>query len=490
MSCLQCPKKLWLELYRPELGKNSVATETVFAMGNTLGIMARSIYDPESRGTTIDLPSLGVTKALAQTVELVKERKPVFEAGFSANGALAFADALLPVQGGEQPGWRMVEVKGSTSVKSYQRDDVAVQAFVARKSGLPLFELAIAHIDSTWVYEGENDYNGLLVEVDLTEEAFGRGAEVETWIANAQTVAAKQEEPMLKTGEHCNDPFACSFTYYCASLAPQPQFPAEWLPRKSAKLKKLIYMDGLQDMRHVPNEELSSQQLRVKTHTLEGTTYFNAAGAAADLEAHGFPAFFLDFETINFSVPIWKGTRPYQQIPFQFSLHRLNHSGELEHQSFLDLSGSDPSKLFAEAVLKACEDDGPIYVYNAAFESHVIKELAGRFPELNQLLQKIIVRMVDLLKISQNHYYHPDMRGSWSIKAVLPCIAPTLNYGDLSGVKDGGMAQVAYQEAIQPDTATVRRAEIRTELIDYCKLDTYAMVRLWRHFAGRHDLEI
>lgn len=490
MSCLQCQKRLWLELYRPELAEDSAATKAIFAMGHAVGDVARSIYDPKSTGTTIDLTTLGVTKAIARTVELVKERKPIFEAGFSANGAMAFADVLLPVRRKEKPVWRMVEVKGSTSVKDYQRNDVAVQGYVARKSGLPLAELAIAHIDSTWTYPGDGDYRGLLTEVDLTEEAFGRSKEVESWIAEAQRVAAKRKEPALQVGDHCHDPFDCSFISYCTSLSPQPDYPADWLPRKTAALKKLIYENGLADMREVPDEALNGPQLRIKTHTLSNTTYFNASGAATDLKPHGFPAYFLDFETISFAVPIWKCTRPYQQIPFQFSLHRLNKASRLEDQSFLDISGNDPSQKLAEALVKACEESGPVYVYNAGFESRIIKNLAERFPKLKAPLMKVVDRLVDLLPLAQRHYYHPDMQGSWSIKSVLPTIAPDLAYDNLEGVQDGGMAQAAFVEAIQPSTSPSRREQIKAELLDYCGLDTYAMVRIWQHFAGRQDWKL
>ncbi len=487
MSCLQCDKRLWLELNRAELEETSAETEGIFAMGNAVGGVARSIYDPKSMGTTLDLSSLGVTRALARTIDLVKERKPIFEAGFSANGAMAFADVLLPVRRKEKPVWRMVEVKASTSVKDYHRNDVAVQAYVSLKSGLPLAEIAIAHIDSSWVYPGGGDYEGLLAEVDLTKEAFGRSKEVEAWVAQAQTVAAKRKEPPIPTGDHCRDAFDCSFIGYCTSLVPQPKFPAEWFPRKGKALKALIYESGLVDMRKVPDDALNGQQLRIKQHTLAGTTYFNAAGAAAELKPPSLPAFFLDFETISFAVPIWKGTRPYQQIPFQFSLHRLSKTGKLNDQSFLDLSGYDPSRLLAEALVKACEDGGPVYVYNAGFEGRVIMELAERFPKLKSPLMKIVTRMVDLLPVAQKHYCHPDMQGSWSLKAVLPTIVPDLDYDRLDGVQDGGMAQTAFLEAIDPATSPQRRDKIKRELLDYCRLDTYATVRLWQYFAGPHQ---
>jgi CRISPR/Cas system-associated exonuclease Cas4 (RecB family) len=487
VSCLQCPKRLWLELYRPKLAEESPRTEAVFATGNEVGTIARSLLDPESKGTTIDVFTLGVTKALARTAELLKERKPIFEAGFTANGASAFADALLPVRRRSQPTWRMVEVKSSASVKDYQRNDVAIQAYVARKSGLPLSSIAIAHVDRTWVYPGDGDYQGLLTEVDLTDEAFVRGKEVEGWIADARKVAAKRKEPALKTGPHCNDPFECGFKGYCNSQEPTPRHSSEWFPNKGKELKRLIYEDGLIEMKDIPDAVLNDVQLRIKANTLANTVHFDAKGAAAALKPLGLPAFFLDFETISLTVPIWKGTRPFQKIPFQFNVQRLGKNRRLDDRAFLDLSGEDPSRKLAEALVKACEESGPVYVYNAGFERSVIQDLADRFPKLKTPLMKINTRMVDLMPLAKKHYYHRDMQGSWSIKNVLPTIAPDLDYENLEEVQSGSMVQAAFEEAIRPGTSPSRREEIRSQLLDYCGLDTYSMVRIWQHFTGHHD---
>jgi hypothetical protein len=182
-------------------------------------------------------------------------------------------------------------------------------------------------------------------------------------------------------------------------------------------------------------------------------------------------------------VPIWKGTRPYQQLPFQFSMHRRNRAGTLAQEFFLDLSRKDPRHDLAEALIRACGDQGPIFVYSS-FEATRIRELAEHYPKLRTSLMALCARLVDLLPIAEEHYYHPSQQGSWSIKKVLPAIAPDLRYDALPGVKDGGMAMEAYVEAIQPGTAPERRTQIHNELIAYCGLDTLAMVRLWEYFSG------
>jgi hypothetical protein len=182
-------------------------------------------------------------------------------------------------------------------------------------------------------------------------------------------------------------------------------------------------------------------------------------------------------------VPVWAGTRPYQQIPFQFSLHKV--AGSLEHSHFLDLSGQDPSRPFAEAVIEACGSAGPVFVYNAKFEKMILRQLATRFPDLAPGLDAVIARVIDLLPIAEKCFYHPSQCGSWSIKSVLPAAVPDLSYEQLDGIKDGGMAMSAFAEAIHPATTPERKDEIRTQLLAYCCLDTMAMVELWKVFAGR-----
>ncbi len=484
LSFLQCSKRLWLEVHRKDLRADSAATMASFAIGNQVGEIAQRLYDPSGKGALIDPHTEGFDEAFARTKSLLMSAHPIFEAGFCAEGALSFADVMLPIGRGRQRQWRMVEVKSSSEVKPYHRDDAAVQAFLARACGVPLASVSLAHIDSDWTYPGNGDYHGLLREVDLSGDAFSRAEEVRTWIAGAHAVVAKRREPPTTTGSHCSNPFSCGFLDYCQSQEPQAEQPVSWLPRQSKALKEQLSHLGLTELRDVPDSLLSDKQRRVRDVTLSGKLYFDQAAASAALAAHKLPAYFMDFETIQFAVPIWKGTRPYQQIPFQFSVHRLGRSGKLEQQAFLDLSGGDPSLRFAQALIAACGERGPIFVYNAGFENGRIRDLAGRFPRLAGALLALSDRVVDLLPVARDHFYHPSQQGSWSIKAVLPAVFPDVRYGDLQGVQDGGMAMEAFLEALSPQVSAARKHEIEKQLLDYCKLDTYAMVRLWARFSG------
>ena len=439
LSFRQCPKRLWLEIYRPELAETSTATASSFTVGHQVGEVARRLFDPKGIGAVIDPQVDGVAAAVARTQTLLSGSVPIFEAGFEAGGARAFADILLPVRKRGKTVWRMVEVKSATSIKDYYREDAAIQATVARAAGLALESIAVAYVDKTWVYPGGGDYRGLFVEEDVSQDAFGAAVTVGTWVKEALAVVRLAEEPHRATGAHCSSPYACGFSDHCSSQEPQAEYPVTWLPRIQAKaLKAAIERDAIIDLRDVPEELLNAKQLRVKTHTLSGQTYFGAQLAATALGTHKLPAYFLDFETISFAVPIWKGTRPYQQLPFQFSVHRLTRAGKLEPESFLDLSGQDPRRALAESLILACGDRGPVFVYSS-FEAARIRDLAKQYRKLKPALLSLCGRLVDLLPIAEEHYYHPSQQGSWSIKKVLPAVAPDLRYDALPGVKDGGM---------------------------------------------------
>lgn len=480
----QCPKRLWLELHKPDLRDDS-ASEVVFKIGYKVGDIARTIYDPGGTGVVIDIQANGHGGALARSAELLAQgHSPVFEAGMSIEGALAYADVMLPDLSDVTLRWRMVEVKSSTGVKAYHQDDIAVQSYIAASSGVRLSSVSLAHINSSFVYQGDGDYQGLLHEVDLTEEALSRSGEVREWIADAQAVAALAEEPNVATGPHCTNPFTCGFCDYCNRDKVLPKYPLESLPKLHHRKRVQFVSAGYEDIRDVPDALLNAIQNRVKKCSTSGETFFDAEGAAADVAPFGFPAYFLDFETVNLAVPIWKGTRPYQQIPFQFSLHRLDEEGTITHTAFLNLSGNDPSEALAQSLIEQCGNEGPVFAYNASFEATCIRELAKRFPELAPALTSIIERVVDLLPIARNRYYHPSQQGSWSIKAVLPALCPDLSYAQLDGVQDGSMAVEAFQEAIAIGTEPERKQEIERQLLEYCKLDTLAMVRLWQVFSG------
>ena len=467
LALRQCPKRLWLEIHRPHLREQSAPTAGRLKVGHAVGDVARRLYDPMGRGIVIDAQSESFSQALERSKAVLESAQPVFEAGFAALGALVFADVMLPVRRRKGLEWQIIEVKSSTSVKDYHRDDIAIQSLVSRAAGVPLASISLAYINREWVHPGSDSFDGLLMEEDLTEESAARETDVRSWIKEGHAVAASTSAPARKTGDHCSQPFDCSFFAYCHGQEPKARHPTSCLPRINKATKSFIVENELLELADVPDNLLNKTQLRVKKHTLSGKPFFDAKGASKGLSKHRLPAIFLDFETISFAVPIWKGTRPYQQIPFQFSAHRLSRSGELKHDTFLDLTGQDPSRRFAAALLEACGSKEPIFVYNAAFEKARIGELAKRYASLRKALLAVNKRLVDLLPVAQRHFYHPNQEGSWSIKAVLPAVVPSLDYESLEGVQDGGMAMEAYLEAIHPQTVASKKGAIEQQLLTH-----------------------
>ena len=472
MAWRQCPKRLWLEVKRPELVCYPPSTQRRFAMGNEVGAVARDLYPG---GVLIEPPTLG--QALRDTARLLGRRGDLtlFEATFSHGGVLIRAD-LLTRRAGRA---RMVEVKSATQVKPYHVADIAVQTWVARGAGLALDEVALSCIDRDFVYRGDNDYHGLLRETDVTAQVDELVAQVPEWIAGcAATVAG--EAPEQDDRSRCTDPFSCPFIELCSEGL--PEYPVSLLPRGRAVAAELRAA-GYDDLCLVPETwPLDALHRRVWQASRSGMAD-RVPGAADHLAALPYPRFYLDFETIQFAVPVWAGTRPWEQLPFQWSCHIERSPGELEHREFLDTSGEAPMRSCADTLLAALGEAGAVFVYSG-FEHGVLAALAARFPDLAGPLGALSGRLVDLLPVTRDTWYHPAMKGSWSIKDVLPTVAPELDYADLGEVHDGTAAQTAFAEAVHPETPAERADELAHGLLAYCAQDTLALVRLRRFLSG------
>ena len=481
----QCPKRLWLQTHRPELAVVDAATSAVMASGTNAGEVFRSLY---ANGVLIDDENLGDALASTRAILGADPTRPIFEATFEANDVLVRVDMLAP----SENGYHLVEVKSSTSVKDYHLDDAAIQTWVTTIAGVQVTRTAIAHINNRFVYPGDNQYAGLFVEKTVDEQVSERLPEVIHWVRDAQAML-QGDEPSICAGAQCYDPFSCPFHGYCAPAEDGPEFPVEILPR-SNRLVDSLKADGYDDLLDVPSDRLDKViHQKVLRVTKSGQAELSDEGRRI-ARSLSYPRYYLDFETIAFAVPRWVGTRPYQQVPFQFSCHVELAPGIVAPTAFLSTDGKDPRRAFAEALIEVVNPriltdmpvsgckPGPVMVYNAPFERSRINELAAYFPDLAEKLLAINERIVDLLPITREHYYHPEMRGSWSLKAVLPTIGADLSYDGMA-VANGGMAQEAFLEMIDRETQVDRREELRQGLLDYCALDTYALLQLVEFFS-------
>jgi hypothetical protein len=470
----QCPRRLWLQVHRRELADWGEGTEALFAIGNEVGEVACALHP---NGVMIESePDLAA--ALETTARLIAEDHPgpLFEATFMHRGVLVRVDVMERLPDG---GWHVAEVKSSTAPKDYHVGDLATQVWVLQGCSIDVRSAAIRHVDNRFVLQVPGELDGLLHDADMLGKLGGIIAGRDEVVRSAQAVLAG-EEPQTAPGDHCSSPHDCEFAAHCRRGEPgPPKWPVTVLPRGAGAAWQARGYDDLLD---VPADRLSGVNAIVHAATVSGTPYHDRGGAAAEMMQWGWPRAWLDFETIAFAVPRWVGTRPYQQIPFQFSLHLEQKDGAMTHSEFLSTDGTDPRRACAEALVEQIPAEAAIIAYHAPFERGVLRYLAGCFPDLSDELQDMAQRCADLLPVTRRHWYHRDQRGSWSIKKVLPTMAD-LNYASLE-VKDGGDAQGAYLEAIDPATDPDRRLLLREALLAYCERDTWAMVLIARSLAG------
>lgn len=477
----QCPKRLWLSVHRPELAEEKPQMLRAFAEGHKVGNLACSLLP----GGVMISADGGMARAVEQTASLMASghAEPIFEATFKRDGVLVRVDIIEPID----DGWHMAEVKNTTGVKDYHIGDVATQLWVMRGAGISIRSAAVRHVNRDFVLEREGDYTGLFVDTLIDDRVAPVVATRAGTVADARAVLGG-EEPLIETGDHCTSPFTCSFITWCGrNEAPVPEWPVDLLPdaagkKTAARLKEA----GVADLLLVPADEMPNPKLaRIHLATVSGEPWHEVDAVRAATASWAWPRTFLDFETIAFAIPRWIGTRPFQQVPFQFSAHVVNADGELSHAEFLSIDGSDPRRTCAEA-LANLPGDGAVVAWNMSFERSCLLGLARHCPDLAPALESLAGRLVDLLPLARKHYYHRDMRGSWSIKAVLPTISNT-GYGDLVEIKSGTDAQAGYLEASDPATSSDRREALRDAMLHYCARDTEAMILVLAALTRERD---
>ena len=392
----------------------------------------------------------------------------IFEAGFVYQDTEVFVDILQR----DGSSWNLIEVKSSSSVKDDYIDDVAVQYLVLSNADIAINRIELMHLNKNFVYQGDENYEGLFIREDVSERVIHHQHFITDAVEQLrQNITGK--EPVRHVDGHCKSPYPCEFKAYCEKQ--DGEYPVGWLPNAAAVVRKL-HDNGIFDIRDIPVDMLSSEtHIKVRRITINGQVELEE-NAAEILNELDYPRYYLDFETINFAVPIWQGTKPGQQHPFQWSCHIQKDDVTRAHKEFLDVTGDDPRRKFAESLVATCGTEGPVIVYNQSFEKGIIKSLAGAYDDLSEQLLAINVRVFDLLPVMKKYYYHPDMKGSWSIKSVLTCLVPELRYSDLGDVQDGLMAQSAYHEIISGKLSKVEQDSLYVDMLEYCKLDTYAML--------------
>ncbi len=454
----QCPKMLWLDTYRPELKAQDDAKEARFAVGNEVGDLAMGLFGDFVEVTAkkedgrLDLPEM-----IRRTEEEMKKRAPVIcEASFSFGGLYCAVDLLKKENGG----WAIYEVKSATHVSSVYCADVAYQKYVLENCGVKVTGVYVVTINGGYVFDGTRRLDELFNITDVSDGVAEETMKIEANLRTAEQVLAGGE-PTVDIGEYCKSPYECEYWDYCTRALQRPNVFD--LYRIGFKTALKHYFDGVTSY----DALLAAGKVKNKTALRQIDFALNDRGTFADrdairafLDTLSYPLYFLDFETMQLPVPKYVGTRPYQQVPFQYSLHYIEkEGGELKHKEFLAESGPDPRRALAERLCADIPKDVCVTAYNKAFECIRIKELAAAFPDLSEHLLNIESNIKDLL-----------------LPALFPD-DPQLNYHNLEGVHNGSEAmdlfpQIQFMEPAEKETA-------RRNLLKYCELDTLAMVKVW-----------
>ncbi len=356
---------------------------------------------------------------------------------------------------------------------------------------LPIKQSELVVIDKLFVYSSRGDYTGLFKSYKVDHGIEGELADIPV-VVQAARKTLQGKMPKVEMGAQCTDPFECPFIKHCRKSAPaQPKYPVSILPY-GKRLAAELNAEGYTDLRKVPVKRMegvkNAAQRRVHAVTVSGKPH-RAPDAARLLAKLPYPRYYLDFETVAFAVPLWEDTRPYESLPFQWSCHIETAPGEFIHKECLSDDHIYPVWRVIDELRITLAKKGVIFVYSE-YENTTLNSVARRHPDLAPAINAIRARLFNLLPFTQKHFYHPLMRGSWSMKNVLPAIAPDLDYSRLGGVRGGGAASTAFMEMIAGTTPTVRWRSLRRDLLEYCERDTWAMVRLVRTLEGNKAYKV
>ncbi len=466
---LECPRYLWNINNNPEkIRKETIGEKFTLNEGIKVGEIAKQLF---SKG--INIPIDEYSENILKTKDFLTKNKPLFEAGFEFENCFARADIIVP----NGDGWDIIEVKSSTRVKDKHIHDVSFQKFVYEANGLKIKNCFLLHINREYTRRGDFEIQKFFKKEEITsevEEAIvgirDRIDAIFKFISSDEAPEAKLFLPkIIKKGSH-----NC-LTEKCLVLPPNNVFCLYG----SKKATYELFESGIELIRDIPESfELIYKQAIQRESVIKGKPYIDTVKLKEFLGELFYPYYFLDFETFSTAIPMFDGLTPYFHVPFQFSLHVVQEEGaESKHFEYLYNGKEDPREEFLRELMKVLGDSGSIIVYHKSFEIGRLRDLAKHFPKHKKWVDTVITRIVDLRDpFRKFFYYHPQQQGSASIKAVLSAMTE-MSYEGLE-IKDGRTAPVEFLSVTYEDCKESKKQRVRNNLLEYCKLDTLAQVKI------------
>ncbi|WP_121626779.1 DUF2779 domain-containing protein [Poseidonibacter antarcticus] len=473
---IQCQKALWLKKYRKEVLTPPDETALArFETGNEVGTLACKLF-PNGREIAY---TTNFDEMIKQTRKYIDDGiKYIYEATFSFDGILVMVDVLEI----NEDGVCIYEVKSSSSVKDIYVHDTSIQYYVLKQLGFSIKTANVVHINSSYIRADTLELDELFTIADITQEVVDLQINIPSILKEFETVLEdKINEPNIDIGKHCHDPYVCDAKDYCWKTQRQiPEYSIFNIFNLGSKKQIELYSQGIKNIEDIPDDfDMTANQKAAVQIYKSKETFINKEKIKEFIDTLTYPIYHLDFETFQQAIPEWKVISPYQQIPFQYSLHIEYEDGRLEHKEYLALDGIDPREQIAKSLCENIPNNVTVLAYNMSFEKGVIKKLADSFPNLCTNFLSINENIKDLMIPFQKKYYvTPSMNGSYSIKYVLPALVPKFAqaYKELDGVQNGSQAMNAFANMSKMEEGEKER--MRTALIEYCKLDTLAMVKI------------
>lgn len=481
-KCVQCKKIIWLNKYKPELAVQT-ARESVLENGTKVGELAKGLF---GKYENIDF-NTDLNIMIEKTKEILKNKPNIItEASFNYDNNFCSVDILK----NDEDGVEIYEVKSSTEVHNIYIDDASYQYYVLSHLGLNVKKVCVVYINNQYIRDEELEINKLFNIEDITDIAKSKQEEINNNIEMLNKYMEEHDEknePITDIGIKCSEPYDCEFWEYCTKELPKPNvFDIAGGMRKEKKFEK--YYEGKISFEDLQYEDLNPKYLEQIDFELNDLEPKIDVDAIKDIMSSlKYPLYFIDYETFQLAIPEYKGTKPYQQLPFQYSLHIIEEEGApIVHKEFLaEVDDKDFIRHFAESLIKDIPKNGSVIIYNKSFEPARNNEISAMYPDLKNEMDRINNNIVDFLEpFKQRKYYTKEMHGSASIKAVLPALYPNdseLDYHNLPVVHNGGEASEAFLSL--KDKTKKEQETIRHGLLVYCELDTYAMVKIWQKFS-------
>lgn len=469
----QCLKSLFLnKFYKHLRDKISEEKRAIFKRGTDVGLLAQKLF-PEGTDAT-PAKSFDYASAISVTQKaLQKEEVVIYEATFVYQEVLMAADVFVK----KNNTFFAYEVKSATKVSETYIWDAALQYYVLKGNGILLNDFFIITINSSYIRKGNLEIEKLFTRTSVIKEVIALQEQIEQSVQQFKQVLSAAEIPTVQIGTHCTSPYECDFMGYCWKEVPEGSV-FELSNTNNTNMAEMYY-SGIKRIAELPDnfECTAIQKVQIKAEK-DQTDVMNEEALRYFTDKLIYPLYFVDFETFMPTIPIYDNTHPFQHLPFQFSIHLIHHVGEEAiHSDFVAFPGADPRKEFIEELIKQIGTQGAVLVYNAQFERSVLNALAKNFPQYLAPINSIMERIVDLMEpFRKREFYFLEMRGSHSIKKVLPAVFKEMHYKQLA-ISNGNEASRVY-ENLRGETDIFKIEETIQNLKEYCKLDTLAMVKI------------